>query len=82
MDNNEERVKSNIFAAELEQIFNLIITKLGDQEENETFAELRRCFPDHLLTYMWFCNLNMMEDEPNLPPQVSSHKSEYEELQE
>ena len=90
MDNDEQRVRSSIFATELEQIWIAINTKINDQKESATdievkgdavLTELARCLPDHYLSYMFFINMNMMESvEPS--PRASSAKSEVELLEE
>ena len=75
MNNDEIRVKTSIFATELEQIWIAISVKLNDRKESDVLKELARCLPDHYLSYMFFINMDMMESLPP-SPRVSSAKSE------
>ena len=61
MSGDGERVKTSIFVSELEQIFKAIMTKIEDRKETEVLTELKRCLPDHFMTYMYIFNMETME---------------------
>ena len=54
---------------------------MNDQKESAALSELRRCLPDHHMSYLFFCNMNMMQSIPP-SPHASAAKSEVEQLQE
>ena len=70
MSEDEERVRTSIFVSELEQIFKAIMTKIEDRKETELLSELKRCLPDHFMTYMYIFNMETMESVK--PSQQSS----------
>ena len=61
MSDDEERVMTSIFVTELEQIFKAIMTKVEDRQQTEILTELKRCLPDHFMTYMYIFNMETME---------------------
>ena len=73
MSDDEERVKTSIFVSELEQIFKAIMTKVEDRRETEVLTELKRCLPDHFMSYLYIFNMETME---SVKP--SSHSSQIE----
>ena len=75
---DEQKVKSSIFAVELEQIYKAIQKKIEWHEQTEPIKELVRCLPDHYLTYIYMYNMELMQDVA--PLSERSQKSEIEKF--